>query len=441
VKNILLLFLFLFSLFLNAQCFQSVSTHYQHSLALKTDGSLWSWGSNIYGELGSGSTLNSYTPQRIGNATDWAKIFAESSKSFVIKNNGTLWACGDGDGLGMGGNGNVNVLTQVGSDNDWDFVTAGAGTIALKTNGTLWGWGYNVFGQLNLGAASVQLTPIQISTETNWMKVVAGSNFTLAIKTNGTLWACGLNDKRQLGDGTNTNRFNFVQIGTDNNWSDLATGFLFKHSFAIKTDGTLWGWGSNLNNVQGLPSAVPFVTTPTQIGTANNWSKVATGYYATKAIKTDGTLWISSAAGFYQIGTDTDWNWVDSGEAHFFAMKTDGTLWGQGGNDYGQLGLGSAIQGTSIPTQLNCSAFLGIEEMNPLTNLKLYPNPTNGILYIENSQNINIEKITLTELTGKIVFEEKNHFLQINLQSFEKGVYVLNISFENKIYNYKIVKQ
>jgi hypothetical protein len=137
----------------------------------------------------------------------------------------------------------------------------------------------------------------------------------------------------------------------------------------------------------------------------------------------------------------TDWNWVDSGEAHFFAMKTDGTLWGQGGNDYGQLGLGSAIQGTSIPTQLNCSAFLGIEEMNPLTNLKLYPNPTNGILYIENSQNINIEKITLTELTGKIVFEEKNHFLQINLQSFEKGVYVLNISFENKIYNYKIVKQ
>jgi alpha-tubulin suppressor-like RCC1 family protein len=441
MKTCLSISVLLFSLFLNAQCFQSVSTHYQHSLALKTDGSLWSWGSNIHGELGSGSTLNSYTPQKISNETDWAKIFAQSSKSFVIKNNGTLWACGDGDGLGMGGNGNVNVLTQVGIDNNWDFVTAGAGTIALKTNGTLWGWGYNTFGMLNLGAPSVQLTPIQISTETDWMKVVAGSNFTLAIKTNGTLWACGLNDKRQLGDGTNTNRFNFVQIGTDNNWSDLATGFLFKHSFAIKTDGTLWGWGSNLNNVQGLPSTVPFVTTPTQIGTANNWSKVATGYYATKAIKTDGTLWISSANGFYQIGTDTDWNWVDSGEAHFFVMRTNGTLWGQGGNDYGQLGLGSSIQGVSIPTQLNCSAFLDIEDINASEKIKIYPNPTNEVLLIENNSNSTIDKITLTDLTGKIVFDAKDSLSKINMQNFESGIYILNISSENGIYNYKIVKK
>ncbi|MFY7739707.1 MAG: T9SS type A sorting domain-containing protein [Flavobacterium sp.] len=443
MKTILSIFISLFSLFLNGQCFQSVSTHYQHSLALKTDGSLWSWGSNDAGELGSGSTLNSYTPQRIGNATDWSEIFAQSSASFVIKNNGTLWACGDGTGgrLGTGIQGNAYVLTQVGTDNNWDFVTAGAGTIALKTNGTLWGWGSNVFGQLNLGAASVQLTPIQISSETDWMKVVAGSNFTLAIKTNGTLWACGLNDKRQLGDGTNTNRFNFVQIGTDNNWLYLATGFLFKHSFAIKTDGTLWGWGSNLNNVQGLPSTVPYITTPTQIGTANNWSKVATGYYSTIAIRTDGTLWMSSATGFYQIGTDTDWNWIDSGEAHFFAMKTDGTLWGQGGNDYGQLGLGSSIQGTTIPTQLNCSAFLNIEEVNTSSKIVIYPNPTNEILIIENSSNSTIDKITLTDITGKIILEENNNFSKMNMENFETGIYILKISSDNRIYNYKIAKK
>lgn len=443
MKIILSILLFLNSLFLNAQCFQSVSTNYEHSLALKTDGSLWSWGSNINGELGLSSTLNSYTPQKIGIETDWSKIFAQSSASFVIKSNGTLWSCGDGTGgrLGTGIQGNSYVLKQVGVENDWDFVTSGAGTLALKSNGTLWGWGANISGMLNLGSASIQLTPIQISTETDWMKVVAGSNHTLAIKTNGALWACGLNNKRQLGDGTTIDRFNFVQIGTDNNWLDLATGFLFEHSFAIKTDGTLWGWGSNLNNVQGLPSTVSYVSTPTQIGTANNWSKVATGYYATKAIRTDGTLWISSATGFYQIGTDTDWNWVDSGEAHFFAMKTDGTLWGQGGNDYGQLGLGSAIQGTSIPTQLNCSAFLGIVEINPLTKIKIYPNPTNEILFIENNLNSTIDKIVLTDISGKIILEEKDNFSEINMGNIENGIYILNISSENSIYNYKIVKK
>lgn len=307
-----------------------------------------------------------------------------------------------------------------------------------KNDGTLWGWGDNTHGQLNLGTNSIEIYPVQIGLASIWQKIVNGELHTLAIKTDGTLWACGLNDYGQLGDNTTTDKLNFVQIGTDNDWVDISTSF--RHSIAIKTNGTIWGWGDNINNVLGLPSTTAQVHVPTQLGTSNNWSKVSTGYYATKAIKTDGTLWITYPTGFQQIGTDTDWNFIDSGEAHFFAMKTDGTLWGMGGNDFGQLGLGQAIQGTSVPTQLNCSSFLGIEEINLITNIKLYPNPTNDILFIENSSKFIIEKIVLTDMVGKTIFVSKDNFSKINMQNFENGIYILSITSKNKTYSYKIVK-
>ncbi|OYU82467.1 MAG: hypothetical protein CFE24_15510 [Flavobacterium sp. BFFFF2] len=223
----------------------------------------------------------------------------------------------------------------------------------------------------------------------------------------------------------------------------MATGFLFKHAFAIKTDGTLWGWGSNLNNVQGLPSNISQISTPTQIGTANNWSKVATGYYATKAIKTDGTLWISSATGFYQIGTDTDWNWVESGEAHFFAMKTNGTLWGQGGNDYGQLGLGSSIQGTSIPTQLDCTVFLGVEEVIASTNIKVYPNPTSHVVHINNGQS-SFNSLSVYNNLGQLVLAQQltnTDAINVDVSPFQEGIYLFKFQNEQTTQTVKVVKE
>lgn len=439
MKTITCIFSFLVALAANAQCFQTVSTGYEHSLALMTDGTLWSWGYNEDGELGLNSANAVYwTPAKIGNETDWVKIFAESSRSWVIKSNGTLWGCGDSP-LGTGDQDDRIALTQIGTDTDWDFITSGAGTLALKTDGTLWGWGTNVYGMLNLGIANVELLPVQVSTETDWAKIKAGSHHTLAIKEDGTLWACGLNDEGQLGDGTNTNRFNFVQIGSDNDWSDLAAGYLFKHSVAIKADGTFWGWGSNLTDVLGgLPAQVNI---PTQLGTDTNWSQVATGYYTTKAIKTDGTLWITTATGFDQIGTDNDWNSIDCGGGHFFAMKTDGTLWGQGTNGLGELGLGSGIEGTLVPTQLSCSAFLGIDEINISSGIKIYPNPASESLFVDNRSGNSINKITMADVMGKVILEETSNFSKINIQGFQNGIYFLIVTSESNNFSFKIVKK
>lgn len=443
MKTIFSLLAFMVALTSSAQCFQAFSTNTQHSMALKTDGTLWSWGNNNNGELGLNTAVAPiYTPRLVNAQMAGAKIFTGGDKSFVIKSDGTLWACGNGDfgGLGTGNQNDKYALTQIGTDTNWDYVSPGSGTIAFKTDGTLWGWGANIYGMLNLGAANLQMTPIQISTETNWAKVIAAGNHTLGIKTDGTLWACGLNNHGQLGDGTTVNRFNFVQIGTDTNWADFGTGFLFESSLAIKTDGTLWGWGSNLNNQlgSGLPSQV---TVPTQLGTATNWANASKTYYTTLGVKTDGTLWISSASGFNQIGTETNWVKVHSGEMHYFGIKSDGTLWGRGNNLVGQLGLGPTVDVASVFTQLNCDAFLGLDEVTPAMNISVYPNPTSDVLFIQNDSNLTIEKITVTDMSGKILFATTTNFSEVNLQSFQRGLYILHLSTVNQQLNYKIIKK
>lgn len=443
MKSVVTFYILLFSTVINAQCFQKVSVGYEHTLVIKDDGTLWGWGDNNAGTMGTGSiTAHYYVPIQIGTANDWVKVFAGTGKtSFAIKSNGTLWAWGDGVGgrLGFGNQNTIYVPTQLGTDNDWDFVASGSCTIARKTNGTLWGWGSNIFGQLNLGTNSIQLTPIQISTETDWNKIVCGYNHVLLIKNNGTLWASGLNDYGQLGDGTTTNKLNFVQIGTDNDWVEIAAEF--KHSVAIKSDGTLWGWGYNINEVLGFPSTITNVSVPTLLSNYTNWSKVDTNYYTTTAIKADGTLWYSVNDGFVQLQTDNNWDFVDSGQAYSFIVKTNGTLWGVGGNDYGQLGIGQSIQGVQIPTQLYCSALLNNDDINLLNNFLIYPNPTNEFLFISNSSNLTIEKITLTDITGKLILEEKFSLSKIDMKNFQNGIYILSLKSENKFFNYKIIKQ
>ena len=253
MKTFICIIVSLISIEIKAQCFQSFSSGAGHAIIIKNDGTLWAWGQNTSDAVGiCNGSIDVFTPIQLSNQPVWAKVFAVSDRTFVIKNDGTLWTAGNGDGgsLGTGNQDDVCTLTQIGTANDWSEVYSGGGTIAKKNNGTLWGWGANIYGQLNLGTNSLEFTPVQISTETNWSKINMALH-TLALKSDGTLWACGLNDKGQIGDGTQTNKLNFVQIGTDTNWFDIASGYLNKNSFALKSDGTFWGWGENVNMLFG----------------------------------------------------------------------------------------------------------------------------------------------------------------------------------------------
>jgi len=149
--------------------------------------------------------------------------------------------------------------------------------MAIKTDGTLWGWGKNEFGQIGLGTSAAYVwvsSPAQVGALTNWSRVTAGGNFTIASKTDGTLWAWGQNNNGQLGQGNLTYRSSPVQVGALTTWLFAAAGYI--HTAVTKTDGTLWAWGGNAQGQLGLGNTVNR-SSPVQVGALTTWKSVAMG--------------------------------------------------------------------------------------------------------------------------------------------------------------------
>jgi alpha-tubulin suppressor-like RCC1 family protein len=271
-----------------------------HTMALKTDGRLWGWGDNTYGQNGSGSILKQTPSEVVGYTSNWKTVSCGNYFSQGIKTDGTLWIWGrtafdSTDTLTY-----TTTPTQLFSGTNWKEIACGAYNAgAIKTDGTLWTWGDNLYGQLGRNSATtIDLSPAQVGSGTNWKQISFGTSFAIGIKTDGTMWAWGLNSLFQLGLGTNTTISTPVQIGTGTTWKQVSCGIV--HSGAIKTDGTLWMFGNGSNGALGAYLG----TTPTQtyLG-GTNWKQVACKSYTTAAIKTDGTLWTWGFNNVGQLGT------------------------------------------------------------------------------------------------------------------------------------------
>ncbi len=328
----------------------SVSAGYYYTVAIKNDGTLWAWGRNSAGQLGDGTTVNRNVPTRIGNATDWAAVSAGGDTTVALKTNGALWAWGSntGDGTTIA----KKVPTRIGSATNWASVSSG-GTHALATraDGTLWAWGRNTAGQLGNGFAGPDWkVPTQIGSATNWATVSAGHEHSMAIKTDRTLWGWGYNRLGQLGDGTLSSKNVPTRIGTGSTWASISASSYSTH--ATKTDGTLWAWGSGSYGILGNGTAAD-KPDPTQIGAAANWAAVSAGGSGVVARKNDGTLWAWGGSSIVQpnasygvptqTGAAANWATVSAGAFHAAALKVDGSLWAWGGNTYGEVGDGTSI--------------------------------------------------------------------------------------------------
>lgn len=456
MKKLLLFFTILFFTTINAQCWEDIAVGGSHTVYIKSDGTLWAVGWNIFGQLGDGTNEDRLVPTRIGNDTDWKSVtLGSNQQTLAIKKDGTLWAWGRNfyGQLGDGTNVDRNTPTKIGNDNNWKFVAAGRQhSIAIKTDGTLWAWGTNGDGELGDGTNIDRNVPTKVGNDTDWQTIAAGLRYTMALKNNGTLWTCGYNGSGQLGnDKPDISTNVLTQVGNSNDWLSISTRILT--SSAIKKDGTLWTWGSNQQGQLGNGQARIDVAVPTKIGNDTNWKQIASGTFNSSAIKTDGTLWSwgindygELGDGTYierhiptQIGSDTNWQFVYVGGVHSRAVKTDGTLWGWGPNSTGELDNISNLY-TNYPVQISCPT-LRTDGFLTIKTYSIYPNPAKEIINIENFDNKSISNIKIIDSSGKLVLKQSNNLQQINLKQIPQGIYIIQIESEGKLYNQKFIKE
>ena len=144
-------------------------------------------------------------------------------------------------------------------------------SIAVTTDGKLYAWGRNADGQLGDGTITDKSTPVQIGSLTNWKQVSTGGRHCAGIKTDGTLWTWGYNSfYGQLGDGTTVTKSSPVQIGSLTDWKQVVCGY--NSTLCIKTDGTLWAWGANWSGHLGLSGNR---SSPVQVGSLTNWKQIS----------------------------------------------------------------------------------------------------------------------------------------------------------------------
>lgn len=281
----------------------TITSGYFHTLLQKTDGTLWGLGQNSSGELGNDSLYFQDTALQIGTDATWTQISAgKDSHTLAVKSDGSLWSWGNNQHaqLGDGTTTNRPVPTRIGTDNNWAQVSAGGyHSIAVKTDGTLWTWGENSSAQLGDGTTNDKMAPTQVGTLTTWAKVAAGENYSLAIKTDGTLWSWGLNTFGQLGDGTFASKAAPVQITTFNDWSKITANH--SHCLAIRANQTLWAWGRGNYGQLGQGNNY-YSSLPLQIGTETTWNQIAEGYDHSVGLQNDGSFWAWGSDYFGQVG-------------------------------------------------------------------------------------------------------------------------------------------
>ena len=340
-----------------------VASGRNHTLAINSRGELYAWGANDNGQLGIGTVIprgeSELTPQRVGSDSDWKAISGGKDHSLALKSDGTLYAWGKNDRgqLGIGGTGSETTPRQVGNAGDWKTIAAGGNhSLALKIDGTLYSWGSNGFGQLGNGENGANLTdtskdktaPIQIGIDRDWQTISAGEYSSAALRDTGELYTWGQNGAGQLGLGDTTDRNRPTRVSTG--WKTISAGDA--HLLAIKTGNTLYAWGHNRESQLGLGDTTER-DRPTKVGSDTDWKAIAGETWHSLALKSDNTLYtwgrnLSSQLGLgdttkrdrpAKVGSDTDWKAVSAMQAASFALKDNGTLYAMGLSE--SLGIGT----------------------------------------------------------------------------------------------------
>lgn len=319
-----------------------VSAGGSHTAAIRNSGQMFTWGNGACGMLGSGQLTTRCVPGTVvGNTCDWRQVSAGLCHTVAVKTNGSLWTWGLNTSGRLGDGTVINrsspVQTSVGGLTWCQVNTQYAHTGAVKTDGTLWTWGFNTNAQLGDNTVTTRSFPGTVSGGgTNWCQVGTGDRHTAAIKTDGTLWTWGYNGTGQLGDATITSRRSpGTTSGGGTDWCRTSGGC--RHTAAVKTDGTAWTWGCNISGQLGSGVTTSRTSPGTLVGGGTDWCQISAGCAHTSAVKTDGTSWSWGSNASGQLGDNTvvnrsspvcvqgnlcGWCQISSGTSHTAAINS-----------------------------------------------------------------------------------------------------------------------
>jgi RHS repeat-associated protein len=324
----------------------------QFSVDLKSDGTVWAWGDNSYGQLGNGTTTSNRVPGEVANLSGITAISAESHHVLALKSDGTVWAWGRNDQgqLGNGTTTNSDVPIQVPGLTGMTAIAAGGGhSLAVKSDGTLWAWGENDQGEVGIGTTTNVLSPVQVTGLVGATSISAGTYTSLAVKSDGTVWAWGYNGDGELGNGTYNNSTTPTQVPGLTGMTSVAAGD--SHSLALKNDGTVWSWGLNDSGELGNGTTNDSLT-PVEVSNLTGVTKIAAGWAHSLAIQSNGAIWDWGYNSSGQLGNASGNNSdvpvqpegltgvtaIAGGGAHSLAVRADATVWAWGANQDGELG-------------------------------------------------------------------------------------------------------
>jgi alpha-tubulin suppressor-like RCC1 family protein len=349
----------------------ALAAGHSFSLALRTDGSLWSWGANGFGQLGQGSTATADHPVKVGMGS-WRAVSGGLEHSLGIQSDGTLWAWGfNGNGqLGDGSTTQRLSPVRVGTASDWMAAQAGGDhslglrrdIITLADHGTVWSWGGNAWGQLGDGTQVRRLSPKVVADLLPMLAVHAGEGYSMALEGRSHYaYTWGANAMGQLGVGDTQPRLEPSKLNTSRLLGPVSTGTA--HGVAVQQGlDTLSTWGLNSHGQLGTGTNAP-ITGPVTVPGA--WLTVAAGGLHTLGVQRDGSLWAWGRNNAGQlgdgsktdrwlptrIGTSTRWVAVAAGFAHSLALQDDGSIWAWGSNDQAQLGTRDRVS-VSMPQRV-----------------------------------------------------------------------------------------
>ena len=276
--------------------------------ALRSDGTVWAWGADDVGQLGNGSLTKSTVPVQVSGLTGVTAIAAAIGTGYALRSDGTVWSWGDNSHSKLGDKSatSSDVPVQVADLTSVTSISGGDESgYALRSDGSVWAWGDNSLGQLGNNDISVNASAvaIQVYGLTSVTAISGGGLSANALRSDGTVWSWGYNIAGELGNGT-SDVYSVVPVSVSGLTGITAIADGGAAVYALASDGTVWSWGDNMDGELGNNSMTAS-NVPVHVSGLAHVTAIAAGFRTGYALRSDGTEWAWGANGTGQLGNNT----------------------------------------------------------------------------------------------------------------------------------------